>query len=115
MHWRPGAKASQFMLEWCDCSDYANHSAGGRESDLSEVAAPGCTGMRRRLADSRTFTDDNALPKSLSSPADQEDRVNRTQHLRQQAAGLRLENTVMGSTPRALINGADGGRRRGRR
>ena len=55
--------------------------------------------------DSRTYTDDDARAKSLSSPADQEDRVNRAQHLRQQAAGLRLESTVMGSTPRALING----------
>jgi hypothetical protein len=58
-------------------------------------------------ANSRTSAAISQQTKSGTSPADQEEkRQNLIQNLRQQAAGLRLQSTVMGRSPTALINGA---------
>jgi hypothetical protein len=48
----------------------------------------------------------DALRKSDATQADQNsEQQHRLQNLRQQAAGLRLQSTVMGVTPKALVNG----------
>jgi hypothetical protein len=73
--------------------------------DLDQFAQDGSRSGSTHNAANQGFWDE--LAKSMSSQADhRKERQIYIENLQQQAADMRLQSTVMGATPKAVINGA---------
>jgi hypothetical protein len=73
--------------------------------DLDQFAQDGSRSVSTHNAANQGFWDE--LAKSMSSRADhKKERQIYIENLQRQAADMRLQSTVMGATPKAVINGA---------